>query len=63
MYDMKTAEPIVKYDILTTWLVERLENNETINEKELERLLSSLDIFVEHKCQEIRNADEELKGE
>lgn len=63
MYDMKTAEPIIKYDILTTWLVERLENNETINEKELERLLFCLDIFVEHKCQKIRNADEELKGE
>lgn len=49
MYSLKDAEPIIKYDILTTWLVERLENNESIDVKELERLLSSLDIGVEHK--------------
>ena len=49
MYSLKDAEPVIKYDILTTWLVERLENNEQIDVKELERLLSSLDIIVEHK--------------
>ena len=50
---MKDAEPIIKYDILTTWLVERLENNEKIEREELKRLLSSLDILIEEKvCDE-----------
>jgi len=50
MYSIKDAEPIIKYEILTTWLVERLENEEKIDRDELERLLSALDILVEHKC-------------
>ena len=49
MYSLKDVEPVIKYDVLTTWLVERLENDEQIDVKELERLLSSLDIIVEHK--------------
>lgn len=49
MYSLKDAEPVIKYDILATWLVERLENNEQIDVKELERLLSSLDILIERK--------------
>ena len=44
MYSLKDAEPVIKYDILTTWLVERLENEEKIDRDELERLLSALDI-------------------
>ena len=49
MYDERTRDEAVKYIILTNWLIERLENNERINPKELERLLSSLDMMVEHK--------------
>ena len=54
MYSIKDAEPIIKYDILTTWLVERLENEEKIDRDELERLLSALDIRVEHRCCELK---------
>ena len=49
MYSLKDAEPVIKYDILTTWLVERLEKEEIIDKSELERLLSSLDIEVQHE--------------
>ena len=48
MYSLKDAELVIKYDILTTWLVERLENEEKIDRDELERLLSALNIIVEH---------------
>ena len=48
MYSLKDAELVIKYDILTTWLVERLENEEKIDRDELERLLSALNIRVEH---------------
>lgn len=54
MYSLKDAEPVIKYDILTTWLVERLENEEKIDRNELERLLSAFDIFVEHKCYKLK---------
>lgn len=54
MYSLKDAEPVIKYDILTTWIVERLENGEKIDRDELERLLSALDIFVEHKTCELK---------
>ena len=54
MYSLKDAEPVIKYDILTTWLVERLENEEKIDRDELERLLSALDIGVEHKTYELK---------
>ena len=53
MYTLKDAEPVIKYGILVSWLVERLENDEDIKCDELERLLSSLDILVEHKTKEI----------
>ena len=48
MYSLKDAELVIKYDILATWLVERLENEEKIDRDELERLLSALNIRVEH---------------
>ena len=54
MYSLKDAEPVIKYDILTTWLVERLENEEKIDRDELERLLSALDIRVENKTCELK---------
>ena len=54
MYSLKDAEPVIKYVILTTWLVERLENEEKIDRDELERLLSALDIRVEHKTYELK---------
>lgn len=54
MYSLKDAEPVIKYDILTTWLVERLENEEKLDRDELERLLSALDILVEHKTCELK---------
>lgn len=59
MYSLKDAEPVIKYDVLTTWLVERLENDEKIDSKELERLLSSLDILVEHKVSYLQNGSDE----
>ena len=54
MYSLKDAELVIKYDILATWLVERLENEEKIDRDELERLLSALDIGVEHRCCELK---------
>lgn len=54
MYDERTRDEAVKYIVLTNWLAERLENNEKINLKELERLLSSLDVEVKHKVQELK---------
>ena len=57
MYTLKDAEPVIKYEILVTWLVERLENDEDIKCDELERLLSSLDILVEHKTKEIEGEE------
>lgn len=62
MYSMKDAESIIKYCILTTWLVERLENNEKIEREELKRLLSSLDILIEEKVCDKAIGDTNVKG-
>ena len=60
MYSLKDAEPVIKYDILTTWIVERLENEEKIDRDELERLLSALDILVEHKTCELKEDNKDV---
>ena len=39
----------VKYEILTKWLLERLENHQEISTEELERLMSALDFEIRKK--------------
>lgn len=48
----------VKYEILTNWLLERLENHQEISTEELERLMSALDFEIRHKVEEMYLANE-----
>ena len=43
----------VKYEILTNWLLERLENNQEISTEELERLMSALDFEIRKETLEL----------
>lgn len=43
----------VKYEILTNWLLERLENYQEISTEELERLMSALDFEIRKKTLEL----------
>ena len=43
----------VKYEILTNWLLERLENHQEISTEELERLMSALDFEIRKKTLEL----------
>ena len=43
----------VKYEILTNWLLERLENHQEISIEELERLMSALDFEIRKKTIEL----------
>ncbi|MBR1386243.1 MAG: hypothetical protein IJ568_05395 [Bacilli bacterium] len=43
----------VKYEILTKWLLERLENHQEISTEELERLMSALDFEIRKKTLEL----------
>ena len=43
----------VKYEILTNWLLERLENHQEIDVEEVERLMSALDFEIRKKTTEL----------
>jgi len=43
----------VKFEILTNWLIERLENYQEINAEEIEKLMSALDFEIKHKICDI----------
>lgn len=47
--DPVTKAAAVKFEILTKWLKERLENNENVNKDELTRLLTSMEIEINKK--------------
>lgn len=46
--DLNTIKA-TKYNILIKWLKEQLENNNKIKKEDLELLLLSLDVEIEHK--------------